>query len=173
MGKITVAIYTTLDGVFESPSWTAPYWDEALAKYQDEAQKAADSLLLGRFTFEQFAKDWPDSRDEGAPYMNNIEKFVPTTRLDQTYWRANFIRHDAMNEIRRLTIKRSMLVYGSGKLVQGLFNNGLVDEYREMVFPIILGEGRKLFDSPGKQFAFSKVESRVTPKGVLLNTYTR
>lgn len=172
MGKITVAMYLTLDGVMEAPSWTMPYWEEELSAFQDEAQNQADALLLGRVTYEQFAAAWPGSRDEGAKYMNSIEKFVPTTTLREATWKAQFLRHHALDEIRRLRESRRLLVYGSAELVRSLFLAGLVDEYREMVFPLILGSGKRLFDSQGKPFRFIGIQSKLTGKGVLLNTYT-
>ena len=173
MGKITVAIYLTLDGVMESPSWTAPYWEDTLSSYQDKAQEEADALLLGRLTYQQFASAWPHSRDEGAKFMNGIEKFVPSQTLHRLDWNACLIRRPVMDEIRRLRDKKNLLVYGSGQLVRSLFDEGLVDEYREMVFPLILGSGKKLFAEGMKPRALNLMESRLTPRGVLLNTYTR
>lgn len=173
MGKITVAMYLTLDGVMESPSWTAPYWEEELSGYQDRAQEEADALLLGRVTYQQFAAAWPQSRDEGAAYMNGIRKYVPTGTLRNLNWNAARVKAPVMDEIRLLREKNRLLVYGSGQLVRALFDEGLVDEYREMVFPVILGSGKKLFGEGMKPCALSLRESRLTPRGVLLNTYTK
>lgn len=173
MGSLTVAMYLTLDGVMESPSWTMPYWDDALSAFQDNAQKLADALLLGRVTYQQFAAAWPNSPDEGAPYMNAIRKYVPTTTLAEPSWNARFIQHDTAQEIARLKETMNLLVYGSAGLTRFLFREGLVDEYREMVFPLVLGSGKKLFDSKGKPCAFSRVQSALTGKGVLLNVYTK
>ena len=173
MGKIVVATYITLDGVMESPSWTAPYWDEQLSDYQDQAQKDATALLLGRVTFEQFAQAWPQSKDEGAPFMNGIEKFVPTTTLREEYWNARFLRHDVLKLIASLREQYSLLVYGSAELTRFLFDHGLVDEYREMVFPVVLGEGKKLFEGRRTPLTFNSLNSVRTEKNVLLNTYTR
>lgn len=171
MGKIVVAMYLTLDGVMESPSWTVPYWDDSLARFQGEAQAGAEALLLGRVTFEQFAAAWPHMKEEGADFMNGSVKHVATTTLRTPAWNGVYLRHNVMAEIRRLREKKSLLVYGSGQLVRGLFREGLVDEYREMVFPLVLGSGKRLFDSQGKPFTFRQVSSRLTEKGVLLNIY--
>ena len=173
MGRIVVSMYLTLDGVMQSPSWTAPYWDDILSDYQDEAQKRATALLLGRVTFEQFAVAWPASKDEGAPFMNGIEKFVPTTTLTQEYWKGRFLRQDVKKQIEELREQHNILVYGSATLTRFLFNHGLVDEYREMVFPIVLGEGKRLFEGKGQPFKFKSVKSAVTPNNVLLNTYIK
>ena len=172
MGKIVVAMYLTLDGVMESPSWTMPYWEDSLAAYQAGAQENAEALLLGRVTFEQFAGAWPNMKEEGASFMNGCVKYVPTTTLRQPQWNGVYIRHKAMDEIRKLREEHNLLVYGSGELVRGLFREGLVDEYREMVFPLLLGSGKRLFDNQGRPFSFKKVHSSLTEKGVLLNTYT-
>ena len=96
MGKIVVAMYVTMDGVMEAPAWTAPYWEDELSGFQDQAQREADALLLGRVTYQQFAAAWPHSRDEGAPYMNGIRKFVPSRTLDKAAWNASLIRPPAM-----------------------------------------------------------------------------
>lgn len=173
MGKITVAMYVTLDGVMETPSWTGPYWEDELSDYQDHAQREAQALLLGRITFEQFAQAWPNSRDEGAPFMNGIDKYVPTHTLKDAYWKAQFIHEDVAGTIKRLKEKQNLLVYGSGQLVRFLLKQGLVDEYREMVFPVLLGSGRKLFEGFQGKAAFSSLESRQTARNVLLNTYRK
>ena len=171
MGRIAVAMYLTLDGVMEAPAWTMPYWEEQLSDFQDMAQKDADALLLGRVTYQQFAAAWPDSPDEGAAYMNGIGKFVPTSTLEKPAWNARFIKKDALAEIGRLRDAKRLLVYGSGQLVRALFEAGLVDEYREMVFPLIAGKGKKLFQGASGSRAFSLLSSQSTKKGVLLNVY--
>ncbi|NLD34072.1 MAG: dihydrofolate reductase family protein [Clostridiales bacterium] len=173
MGKITVAMYLTLDGVFEAPAWTMPYWDDQLSDYQDKAQQEADALLLGRTTYEEFAAAWPGSRDEGAKYMNEIKKCVPTATLHEPAWQAQLPNGNIEQEIRSLRERHSLLVYGSGQLVRALMGWGLVDEYRQMVFPVITGQGRRLFDGEVQPCAFRKADSAVTPKGVVLTTYRR
>ena len=173
MGKIVVATYVSLDGVMETPSWTMNFWDDELSDYQDKAQKEATALLLGRITFEQFASVWPRSKDEGAAFMNDIIKFVPTTTLTEAYWKAHLIKQHVAKEIEELRKRHNLLVYGSATLARFLFDHGLVDEYREMVMPIVLGQGKRLFEGQGKPFSFSKLESRKTQKNVLLNTYTK
>ncbi len=173
MGRIVVAMYVSLDGVMETPSWTAPYWEETLSSYQDAAQRACTALLLGRITYEQFAAVWPHSPDEGAPFMNGIEKYVPTTTLEQAGWNARLLKGDAAGEIARLRQRQNLLVYGSGQLTRFLFQHGLVDEYRQMVFPVVLGQGMRLFEGQGAPYRFSQLESVRTPKNVLLNTYTK
>jgi dihydrofolate reductase len=172
MGKITVAMYLTLDGVMEMPSWTSPYWEQELSDYQEYAMKHATALLLGRRTFQEFAAAWPESPDEGAPFMNGIEKFVPTTTLSEEYWKAHFLKYDIEKLIRALRDQNNLLVYGSAQLVRYLFAHDLVDEYREMVFPLILGKGKRLFENDGKPYKFSKLESSRTLRNVLLNTYS-
>lgn len=173
MGKIVVATYVTLDGVMETPSWTMNFWDDELSDYQDSAQKEATAMLLGRVTFEQFASVWPKSEDEGAPFMNDTIKFVPTTTLSEEYWQARFLKQNVVQEIERLREKHNLLVYGSATLTRFLFDHGLVDEFREMVMPIVLGSGKRLFEGKGKPFSFRKLESHKTEKNVLLNTYTK
>ncbi len=104
--------------------------------------------------------------------MNGIEKYVPTATLKEPAWNARFIRRDALGEIGRLRQTKNLLVYGSGQLVRSLFSAWLVDAYREMVFPVPEGKGKKLFVGSTAARALTLASSVRTPKGVLLNVYT-
>lgn len=172
MGKITVAMYLTLDGVMEAPSWTTPYWDDTLGRYQGQAQEEAEALLLGRRTFLQFAAAWPNMKRPGSAFMNGCTKYVPTNTLREPIWEGVYLRHQVIQEIRQLRESKNLLVYGSADLVRTLFAEGLVDEYRQMVFPLVLGSGKRLFEGEGTPHTFKKVDSILTDKGVLLNTYS-
>jgi dihydrofolate reductase len=146
MRKIVVTEFVSLDGVFENPGWTFPYWNDAIAQFKDEEQQDADALLLGRVTYEGFAAAWPESTDEGAPYMNSIRKYVVSTTLTQPTWQHTTVIRD-VDTIRALKQQdgRDLLVYGSALLVETLMQHDLVDVYRLLVYPVVLGTGRRLF----------------------------
>ena len=82
MRKLVVTEFMSLDGVIDNPAWTAPYWNDEIAAFKGEETDASDALLLGRITYEGFAAAWSQSEDEGAPYFNNVRKYVISTTLD-------------------------------------------------------------------------------------------
>lgn len=148
MRKIVVTEFVSLDGVMENPGWTFPYWNDAIAQFKDEEQQSADALLMGRITYEGFAAAWPESDDEGAPYMNSIRKYVVSTTLTNPTWNNTTVISEAVVEsITALKQQdgRDLLVYGSGALVETLMQHDLVDVYRLLVYPVVLGEGKRLF----------------------------
>ncbi len=153
--RIVVAEFLSLDGVMEAPSWTAPYWNDEIAAFKRSETAAAEALLLGRVTYEMFAAHWPTSTDEGAPVINALPKFVASTTLaqadlDRSGWNARLIDADgdAVEAIRALRAAPGgdLLVWGSADLTRTLTRHGLVDEYRLLVYPVVLGTGKRLFD---------------------------
>ncbi len=172
MGRIVAVEYLTLDGVFEDPTWTRPYFDETVGAYQGEAQKWADALLMGRVTYDGMSRAWPAMGDDpatGADVMNAIAKYVPTSTLTEPTWNATFLSGDVVQEVTRLTRDedRNLLVYGSGQLTETLRAAGLVDEYRLLICPVVLGAGRRLF-TDGTPSTFTVASSRTTPSGMTL-----
>lgn len=148
MRAIVVTEFVSLDGVMEHPAWTFPYWNDEIARFKGDETDAADALLLGRVTYEGFAAAWPDSEDEGAPYMNSVAKYVVSTTLTSAEWNnTSLIRDDVVETIRQLRAQpgKDILVYGSATLVQTLMQNDLVDRYRLLVYPVVLGAGKRLF----------------------------
>ena len=150
--RVVVSEFVSLDGVMEDPSWTAPYWNDEIAAFKGEEDSAAESLLLGRVTYEMFSAVWPTSEDPGAPRINALHKYVASTTLgqddlDRVGWNATLLEGDVAEAIR--TLKREpggdLLVWGSAALARTLMAHGLVDEYRLIVYPVVLGSGKRLF----------------------------
>jgi dihydrofolate reductase len=168
MGRIIAVEYLTLDGVFEEPTWTQPYFDQAVGAYQGEAMQSADALLLGRVTYDGMSRAWPKMGDDpsnGSDIMNSIGKYVPTSTLTDPTWNATFLHGDVVDEVGKL--KENLLIYGSGQLAETLRAAGLVDEYRLLIAPIVLGSGRRLFarDTPS---TFTVARSQTAPSGMVL-----
>jgi dihydrofolate reductase len=147
MRKLVVSEFMSLDGVVEDPAWTFPYWNDEIARFKGQENEAADALLLGRVTYEGFAQAWPDSPDEGAERMNAMPKHVATRTLDALEWNATPLHGDLAGAVSSLKAADGgdLLVYGSPTLVDALLREGLVDELRLLVYPVVLGAGRRLF----------------------------
>lgn len=174
--RVVVAEFLSLDGVMEEPSWTAPYWNDEIAAFKGEETAAAEALLLGRVTHEMFAAAWPSSTDEGADVMNALPKYVASTTLDQagldrTGWNGRLLAGDVPKAVRALKREPGgdLLVYGSARLVRTLTEHGLVDEYRLLVYPVVLGSGKRLFEA--QQAALQLVEARPFSSGVTALVY--
>jgi dihydrofolate reductase len=189
MGRIVVTEFVTLDGVIEAPGggeefehagWSFEFnrGDDG-DKFKLDELMAADAQLLGRVTYEGFAKAWPSMTDEAgfADRMNGMPKYVVSTTLsdDDADWNnSTVIRDDVAGRISRLKeeIDGDILVAGSAKLVGTLAQNDLVDEYRLMVFPIVLGSGKRLFGDGAPTTRLRLADSTsVGPDGVLVLTY--
>ena len=189
MRKIIAITQVTLDGVMQSPGgpeedprngfthggWAMRFSDEAVREALGKIMAGEFDLLLGRRTYEIFAGYWPHAGDNPiANAFNKAVKYVVTNSLDQCDWvTSHCIRGNAVDEIRRLkaTDGPELHIWGSGELLQTLIAADLVDEFRIWVCPLILGQGRRLFEKGLPPRGLTLVESRSTPKGVLLNTY--
>ncbi len=185
MARIVVSEFITLDGVMEDPGGAESFehggWSfqfdrgEDGNKFKVDELLAADALLLGRVTYQGFAKAWPNMHDEFADKMNSMSKYVVSTSLsdDAATWNnTTVIRSDVVAELTRLKAEPGgdMLVAGSARLVQSLVQNGLVDEYRLMVYPIVLGTGKRLFtDAAPTRLALAEAKS--TGDGIMMLTY--
>ena len=176
MGRIMAVEYLTLDGVFENPAWTQPYFDEAVAAFQAEAMQWADALLLGRVTYDGMSKAWPEMGNDpatGGDIMNSIGKYVPTSTLTEPTWNATFLSGDVVEAVAdRKSGSENLVIYGSGQLTETLRAAGLIDEYRLLICPIVLGQGRRLFTGAAPS-EFTVTESRTAPSGMLLLTLAR
>jgi dihydrofolate reductase len=160
MSKVVVSEFVSLDGVFEDPGgaegfehagWTFKFDRGAEGNEIKLAElRAAGALLLGRVTYQAFAQAWPSMKDEFADKMNSMPKYVVSRALDRGDWNnTTILRGNLPDEIGRLKdqVDGDILVYGSGQLVEGLRAHDLVDEYGLMVFPVVLGSGKRLFSS--------------------------
>jgi dihydrofolate reductase len=176
MAKIVAVEYLSLDGVFENPAWTRPYFDETVGAFQAEAMQWADALLMGRVTYEGMSQAWPAMGNDpstGGDIMNSIGKYVPTSTLTEPAWNATFLTGDAVQEATRLKSgEENLVIYGSGQLTETLRSAGLIDEYRLLICPVVLGEGRRLFtDSTPSDFTLT--ENRAAPSGMVLLTLAK
>jgi len=184
--RIVAAEYVSTDGrmQMEDPEgreeerggWTAPYWDDELAQMQLQQLFASDALLLGRVTYEGFATSWPSMTDEAgfADRMNSLPKYVASRTLSGPLaWNASVLEDDVVEAVRRLREEpgRDLLIYGSGQLVDTLTPYRLIDEYKLMIHPVILGRGKRLFEEAGDSAGLILAESNTTPKGVVTLVY--
>jgi dihydrofolate reductase len=173
MRKVVVTEFLSLDGIMEQPAWTVPYWNDDIAKFKADEMLASDALLLGRVTYQGFAAAWPESADEGADRMNNLPKYVVSTTLDKVEWNnSRLIKDNIVEELTKLKRQdgQDILVYGSATLVQTLMRHDLIDEYRLLVYPVVLGKGQRLFDDASK-VDLKLVESQVFSSGVVALIY--
>ncbi|HSS81268.1 MAG TPA: dihydrofolate reductase family protein [Gaiellaceae bacterium] len=180
MSRLVVSQFVTLDGVFEDPGgsegidrggWAFRYErGEEGDRFKLDEVMAADGLLLGRVTYEGFAAAWPSRTDEFgfADKFNTMPKYVVSSTLADPEW--NNTRVVTLDELSGL--EGELLVNGSGQLVQGLLERGLVDELRLMVFPTVLGNGRRLFGETAAELPFRLVKSQpVGEDGVTILVY--
>ena len=153
MSRVVAAEYVTADGVMQDPGgvgeielggWSNPYWNDELAKLQAELLFASDALLLGRITYEGFAAAWPDlehEEDDFADRMNTMPKYVASRTLNDTEWNATLITGEVPEAVTGLKRQsdQSLLIYGSGDLLNTLLRHDLIDQYRLMIYPVVLG----------------------------------
>jgi dihydrofolate reductase len=174
MRKIVANLFISLDGVTDEPGqWHFPYWNDEMAQDVDAAMSGADTMLLGRVTYDGFAAAWPDSADEGAEFMNNITKFVVSTTLDKAEWNnTTVIGRDEVAGLKEQP-GGTIMISGSVGLVRSLLLEGQLDELHLLVHPIVLGKGARLFDDIGAQLPLTLTESKAFSTGVLALTYTR
>jgi dihydrofolate reductase len=175
MRKIVVTEFLSLDGVMEDPSWTVPYWNDDIARFKWGELFTSDVLLLGRVTYEGFAAVWPSQNDERgfADRMNNNAKYVVTTSLDKAAWNnSTMIKDHVADAIADLKQQPGMdiLVGGSATLSQWLLEQGLVNQYNLLVYPVVRGKGKKLFKDGDQQSKLKLIESRCF-QGVTLLRY--
>jgi dihydrofolate reductase len=184
--KVVVSEFVSLDGVVEDPGGAEGYkhggWSfkfkrgRAGDKFKLDELSAAEALLLGRVTYQGFAKAWPTITDEFADKMNSLRKYVVSNTLkdsDATWNNTTIIRGDTTTEIAKLKARSGgdLLVYGSARLAQGLAEHGLVDDYRLMVYPVILGSGKRLFGDAGKMAPLKLVDAKPAGDGIVMLTY--
>jgi dihydrofolate reductase len=174
MGKIVSVAYTTLDGVFEEPAWSGPYFNDELAGWQNDNLQEAGALLLGRKTYEGFKAAWPQMEAETGDFgvrMNTMPKHVATTTLGTPEWNATFLEGEVADAVAKLKAEPAdLFIHGSATLVNYLTKHNLVDEYRIMIYPLVQGEGRT-FWQPGTKIALKPTKTWQTSTGVEVVTY--
>jgi dihydrofolate reductase len=173
MRKIVVTEFVSLDGIMEDPAWTFKYWNDEIAKFKGDESSASDALLLGRVTYQGFAAAWPQSKEQGADYFNNVRKYVVSTTLDKAEWNnSKLIKDNIVAEITELKQQdgKDITVHGSATLVQTLIQHDLVDCYRLLVYPLVLGKGKRLFNE-GTTATLKLVEAQSISSGVTALIY--
>jgi dihydrofolate reductase len=183
MGRVVAVEYVSLDGVVEDPGptgdfahrgWTMPYWSDELGELQSELLFASDALLLGRTTYEEFAAAWPErSGDPFTDRINEMPKYVASATLSEPLeWNATLLQGDVAEAVVALKRDQSLLLYGSPTFVDTLIRHGLIDLYRLVVYPLLLGSGQRLFAEPGTTATLAPVDIRQTDTGVIVLTYS-
>src|SRR2546423_8515143 len=184
VGRIVVTEFVSLDGVMEAPGGGEAYrhggWtfeidrgDEGNKFKLDEAL-SAEALLLGRVTYEGFAEAWPSREGEFADKFNTMPKYVVSTTLEEPAWNnSTVLKGDLAEEIAKLKQDQDgdVVVHGSAELVQALVEQDLVDELRLMVFPVVLGSGKRLFGETSDKKPLRLVDSKVVGDGVAILVY--
>lgn len=178
MARVLVHEFVTLDGVFETPSWTAGYpFDPKMGEAIGGIMGSCEGLLLGRRTFELFASSWAGrtaEEDPGAPFMNESAKYVVSGTLENAEWNNSSLlgSYDAQS-IRALKdrVTRDLYVSGSGTLVRAMLRDGLVDELHLFIYPLTLGAGQRLFDERGPGVKLKLAVNEAFESDVLHLTY--
>jgi dihydrofolate reductase len=183
MGKIVVTEFISLDGVIEDPGgaegfkyagWTSEVdQGEEGSKFKLEETLESDALLLGRVTYDGFASAWPSLEGEFADKFNSMPKYVVSSTLKEASWNnSSVLSGDLVEEVSRLRQEEgTIVVHGSAQLVQALLEHDLVDELRLMVFPVILGAGKRLFGPTSDKKRLQLTESTKVGAGVDILIY--
>jgi dihydrofolate reductase len=184
MGRIVVTEFISLDGVIEDPGGSEDFkyggWSFEIDRGEDgdkfklDEALDADALLLGRKTYEGFAAAWPSRDGEFADKFNNMPKYVVSSTLKDPEWtNSTVLDGDLAEEVSKLRqdVDGDIVVHGSAQLVQALVNDGLVDELRLMVFPVVLGAGKRLFGETSDKRRLRLSDSKTVGDGVQILTY--
>jgi dihydrofolate reductase len=184
MGRIVVTEFVSLDGVMEDPGGAEGFrhggWSfefsrgEEGDKFKLDEALEADALLLGRKTYEGFADAWPSRDGEFADKFNNMPKYVVSSSLDEPGWNnSTVLKGDLADEVAKVKDKHDgdVVVHGSAQLVQALLEQELVDELRLMVFPVVLGGGKRLFGETSDKKALRLADSKTVGDGVSILVY--
>ena len=174
MARLVMSEFLSLDGVMEEPAWTAPCGNDEIAAFKGAEMAGAGALLLGRLTYEGFAAAWPARTDEasGGAQINAMPKHVASTTLTRPEWQNTAVLGpDVAAEVAALKARPGgdLLMYGSGVLGRFLLERGLVDQLNLLVYPLVVGSGKRLFGEGALQLQLS--ESRPLGSGVVLLQY--
>ena len=192
MRRIVVATFVSLDGIMQAPGgphedptsgfalggWTAPYFDDALGASLGDIFGRPFDLLLGRKTYDIFAAHWPyvsDPNDPIAPVFNRVTKYVASRAKPTLAWQnSQLLGEDIVASLRKLKgdAGPDLLVQGSGNLLQTLWTAGLVDELNALIFPVVLGKGKRLFGEGAVPMGLKLAKSQSYPTGVIVANYT-
>ena len=189
--QLTVTTFLSVDGVYQGPGgpdedrsggfdrggWLVPHFDEAAGEFMNSVFENVDAFLLGRRTYDIFAASWPkaaDSDDPVATKLNTLPKYVASSTLKDPEWNnTTVLEGDLAEAVRELKSRdgRELQVHGSGQLVRFLLENDLVDRLNLVIFPVVVGAGRRLFPESGKAIGLAAEEFRTTDSGVRISVY--
>jgi len=189
--KLIVGAFLSLDSVMQAPGgpaedreggfdlggWLVPYADEDMGTFMVESITSTDAFLLGRKTYEIFAAHWPKVTDENDPIatsLNSKPKYVASRTLDQVDWNnSTLLKGDVAEAVAELKRQPGgdLQTQGSGELIQTLMRHDLVDEYRLLVYPVVLGKGKRLFRDGNVPAALRLVDTKTTSSGIAIHTY--
>ncbi len=192
MGRVVVVNFVSIDGVIQSPlspeedrdgdfehgGWVPPYSDDTVNAFMQNATRAAAGLLSGRRSYEILADAWASADDSEAAVaaLNRMPKYVISSAPGELRWQnSHWIGADVQSAVTDLRERTDgdLVVFGAGALVRGLAEHDLVDEYCLLVFPLVLGDGKRMFDERGHLARFRLTDSVVASTGVVILTYTR
>ena len=189
--RLSLTTFVTLDGVYQGPGgptedesggftqggWLVPYFDDVLGQYMVSIFDEVEAFVLGRRTYEIFAGSWPkvtDPADPIASRLNNLPKYVASSTLREANWNnSTILGGDVAAEVAKLKQQpgRELQIHGSGALAQTLLDAGLVDTMRLIVFPVVLGSGKRLLAEGRTPAAFRLASVASTPTGVTMQTF--
>lgn len=190
MRKLVVGTFLSVDGVMQGPGapdedteggfelggWQVPLFDDEVGEAVGGWMAAMDALLLGRKTYEIFARFWPTADDPFAERLNTVQKYVASRTLRSAEWQnTTLLSSDAADAVRELKAGDGgeIHVTGSGDLIQTLIANDLVDEFRLIIHPVLLGSGKRLFGNGTVPTGLELTESRTTSTGSVIQAYRR
>jgi dihydrofolate reductase len=184
VGRIVVTEFVSLDGVMEAPGGGEDFkhggWSfeinrgDAGEKFKLDETMSSSALLLGRRTYEGFAAAWPSREGEFADKFNTMPKYVVSSTLEDPEWdNSTVLKGDVAEEVAKLKREQDgdIVVHGSARLVQTLVERDLVDELRLMVFPVVLGSGKRIFGETSDKKRLRLVDSKIVGDGVAILTY--
>ncbi len=188
MRRLIVTTFLTLDGVMQAPGgpeedptggfthggWSVNHFDDVIGEAMSETMGKPFDLVLGRKTYEIFAAHWPYAEDEAAQQLNGATKYVASTTLESVDWNnSHLLEGDVPTAIARLkeTDGPELQVHGSSDLIQTLLEHELVDEFRLLIYPVVVGPGKRLFGDGTVPAGLDVVDAKMSPSGVMIAIY--
>jgi len=175
--RLVATEYLSLDGVFEEPgNWSGPWFKEDAGQFKWDELQASDAQLLGRKTYEGFAAAWPTMEGTGefGVRMNTMPKYVVSSTLDKVEWPGSkLVQGDLAAEVRRLKEEpgKDLLLSGSAQLFNALMQENLIDLYRFMLHPVVLGKGKRLFSEDVQKESFQLTQTKPFKSGIVILEY--
>jgi dihydrofolate reductase len=175
--RLVATEYLSLDGVFEEPGhWSGPFFNDEARRFKSDELQASDALLLGRKTYEGFAAAWPTMKGTGefGEKMNTMTKYVVSSTLKSADWPGSkVVKGNLAEEIRRLKREpgHDLLLSGSAQLFNALMKENLIDLYRFMVHPVVLGKGKRLFAESNDRRVLDLAETKRFSSGIVIMEY--